>query len=143
MHNITIRPAKEEDYEQLLRLYSLFTERDYSGHDNDAFKKVLQSDTSFIFVAEHETMLIGTVLITVRDVIRYARPIAEVDELFVLEAYRKQGVGKQLMHVVEEKTKELNCQRIYLESASDRKAAHAFYEKLGYTNYGFCFKKDL
>ena len=139
--DIQIRSATQEDYEQVLKLYGFFTERDYSRHDADSFSKVLQDPNSYLFVADHDGVAIGVALVTIRNVVRYARPVAELDELFVLEEYRKQGIGKKLMRAVEQKATELHCQRIYLESHADRKPAHAFYEALGYTNYESCFKK--
>jgi hypothetical protein len=44
---------------------------------------------------------------------------------------------------LEEKAKELQCHRIFIESQYQHKVAHAFYEALGYTNYGYHFYKNL
>lgn len=71
------------------------------------------------------------------------RPIAELDELFILESYRKHGIGKQLMEHIELTAREHNCYRLYIESSYRFKGAHAFYEKIGYTNYGYHFMKNL
>lgn len=139
-----IRRAKETDYVELMRLYNDFVGSDrYSKHDNDSFKRVLNNLNNFIYVAERDGKLIGFATFSVKDVIRYPKQIAELDELFVSTDYRQKGVGKQLMQQVEGKAKELNCYRIFIESHFDHKAAHKFYEEIGYTNYGYHFIKNL
>jgi len=141
---VKIRSARLEDYKNIISLYNGFvgSER-YSKFDNDSFEKVLKSPNNFIFVAEDEEKLIGFATFSVRIVVRYPRPIAEIDELFVLSEYRKQGVGKLLFIEIEKKAKELNCYRIFIETHYDHKVAHKFYEALGYKNYGYHFIKNL
>jgi len=139
-----IREAKQSDYRELMDLYNLFVDEDrYSKHDNDSFIKVLGNQNNFIFVAEDSGKLVGFITFSVRDVVRYPKPIAELDELFVSPGYRQKGVGKMLMEQIEDKAKELDCYRMYIESHYDHKTAHVFYEKLGYTNYGYHFIKNL
>lgn len=139
-----IRSAKESDYEQLMQLYNNFVGDDrYSKHDSDSFEEVLNSPNNFVFVAEDNGQIIGLAAFSVRNVIRYPKQIAELDELFVSQEYRQKGVGKLLMQKVEEKAKELNCYRLYVESQYKHETAHKFYEQLGYTNYGYHFIKNL
>ena len=139
-----IRSAKDSDYEELMGLYNLFVESDrYSEHDSDSFHKVLNNPNNFIFIAEDEGAIIGFLTFSVRDVIRYPKQITEVDELFVLEEYRKHGVGKKLMEHMEDKAKELNCHKIFIESSSEREGAHKFYESIGFINNGYHFIKNL
>lgn len=139
-----IRLVQTADYADIMHLYNLFVGYDrYSHHDNDSFQRVLQNPHNFVYVAEDDDTLVGFATFSVRDVIRYPKQIAELDELFVLEDYRKKGVGKLLMQEVEKKAKECECCRIFIESHYDHKAAHVFYESLGYTNNGYHFIKDL
>jgi GNAT superfamily N-acetyltransferase len=141
---MNIRPAKQTDYNEVMNLYNLFVGEDrYSGYDNDSFIKVIDSKNNFIFVAEDLGKLVGFASFSIRSVVRYPKPIAELDELFILFEYRQKGVGRMLMKEVENKAQELNCYRIFIESHYDHKTAHIFYEKLGYTNYGYHFIKNL
>lgn len=141
---MNIRLVTKGDYEELMNLYNGFVGEDrYSKHDNDSFKKVLNSPHNFIFVAEEDGKLAGFVSISTRDVIRYPKPIAELDELFVAPDYRQKGLGRELMRTVEDKAKEQGCYRLYIESHYDHKAAHKLYESLGFTNYGYHFIKNL
>ena len=139
-----IRLARESDYTELMTLYDAFVGSDrYSGHGGDSFQRVLHSKDNFIYVAEDEGMLVGFATFSVRVVIRYPKPIAELDELFVEEKYRRQKLGQTLLNTVLKKAKELGCHRLFIESHYDHKAAHTFYESTGFTNYGYHFIKDL
>ncbi|NTU72689.1 GNAT family N-acetyltransferase [Candidatus Roizmanbacteria bacterium] len=139
-----IRPAQASDYESLMYLYNLFVDSDrYSKLDNDSFSKVLESKSNFVYVAKENDVMVGFASFSVRWVVRYPKLIAELDELFVMEEYRKSKIGYLLMRQVEEKAKELDCYRLYIESHYSHKAAHALYEKMGYINYGYHFMKNI
>lgn len=139
-----IRKANKSDYEKLMKLYNLFVgENRYSNHDKDSFNKVINNPKSFIFLAEDKGNLIGFATFSLRDVVRFPKPIAELDEMYVLDKYQQKGIGKQLMKTIEDKARELSCYRIYIESSYDRQSAHKFYEALGYTNFGYHYAKDL
>jgi len=141
---MTIREVKKSDYKDLMGLYNGFVDSDrYSKFDNDSFEKVRKSENNFIYVAEYNKELVGFVSFSVRLVIRYPKPIAELDELYVVPAFRRKSVGKMLMYKVLSKAKELNCHRLFIETHYEHEAAHKFYENLGFTNYGYHFIKDL
>jgi len=141
---MNIRLAKKSDYKKLMNLFNLFICEDrYSKLNNDSFDKVLKSETNFIYVVEEESKLVGFSTFSVKSVIRYPKPIMEFDELFVIENYRKIGVGKKLLFIMEKKAKELKCYKIFIDSRFDHKIAHKFYQSLGYINYGFHFIKNL
>ncbi len=139
-----IRLAKTEDYKELIKLYSLFVgDNRFSKKNSDSFVKVLENPNSYIYVATDKQKLIGFATLSTRNVVRYSKLIAELDELFVLENYRKHGVGKKLMEIIEKKTKDLNCKGIFIQSGKDHKVAHRFYKNHGYIERGFYFTKDL
>lgn len=132
------------DYKQVIQLYNDFVgENRYSKFDNDSFKKVLQSPSNHIFVAEEGKKIIGFASFSVRMVVRYSKPIAELDELYVVPEYRKTGVGRKLMEAVLKTANELDCHRLFVESQYKHIIAHKFYEILGFKNYGYHFIKDL
>jgi len=139
-----IRSAQIADYKSLMTLYNKFVGSDrYSKLDNDSFKKILISKNNYIFVVEDKEKIIGFATFSIRLVVRYPKPIAELDELFVEEKYRRKGVGKMLMDKIMEKAKEAGCYRLFIESHYDHKQAHQLYESIGFTNYGYHFIKNL
>lgn len=143
-HLMLIRGARESDYVELMVLYNDFVGEDrYSKYDNDSFKEVLKSPANYILVVEEDGKLIGFATLSVRRLVRYPRPIAELDELYVVETFRGKGIGKQLIAKIEEIAKEKNCYRVYIGSANRFETAHKFYQTLGYEKYGHHFYKNL
>ena len=59
---------------------------------------------------------------------------AEVSVLWVEEAYRKQGLGSQVLFAVESEAKENGCSIILLDTFDWQ--AKGFYEKNGYSVFG-------
>lgn len=57
-----------------------------------------------------------------------------VSHLWVAEALRSQGYGRQLMLTAEKAAKERGCDRVYLDTFSFQ--ALGFYERLGYQIFG-------
>ena len=127
-----------------MSLFNDFVQQDrYSKHDNDSFLKVLRSKNEHIYVGEENNQLIGFVTFSVRNVVRYPKPIAELDELFVSEKGRGKGYGKELLNKAMIEAKKLKCHRLYIETAYQWKVAHKMYESMGFKNYGYHFYKDL
>ena len=127
-----------------MEMYNDFVGEDrYSRHDNDSFQQVIDSPSNYFYVADINGELVGFASMSVRSVVRYPIPIAELDELYVAPEQRQHGVGKELMLKIEGIAKEQNCYRMYIESNYRFPAAHKFYEGIGYTNYGYHFIKNL
>ncbi|MBP9913105.1 MAG: GNAT family N-acetyltransferase [Opitutaceae bacterium] len=65
--------------------------------------------------------------------------------LVVAERVRRQGVGRALMAAAEVWARERKCTKVILRSSVRRTEAHAFYERIGYTNLKtqYAFGKDL
>lgn len=59
--------------------------------------------------------------------------VYKVQRVAVLKKYRKKGIGKRLIQVIEEKVRERSGQKLTLGSQN---TAIPFYEKLGYTIEG-------
>lgn len=55
-----------------------------------------------------------------------------IAELFVLDAYRNLGIGKQLMEKMESYMRKKKCDVIRVEVFEPNKAAHHFYKNLDY-----------
>ena len=60
-----------------------------------------------------------------------------VSDLFVLEAYRSQGIGSQLLDILEDRVKGRGYHQIGLSVTLHNTRARALYERRGYQNAGF------
>lgn len=137
---MNIRKAEERDYSELMNLYNAFCDTDrFSKPGNDSFHRVLNNPNNHVYVAEDAGKVVGFINFTTRDAIRYAEPVIELDELYILPEMRRRGIAKALMKKLYEYAKIIDCSFISIESASYRNEGHAFYEKLGFIKEGTSF----
>lgn len=72
------------------------------------------------------------------------RPYVLLEDLFVAEEKRKQGVGAELIKKAIELSKEKGCYKILATSRSERKELHQWYEKkFGFRQHGYELRLDL
>lgn len=64
-----------------------------------------------------------------------ARPLINIHDFVVLEAYRGRGVSQHLLRAVEALATEKGCCKITLEVLSGNGPARAAYEKFGFRDY--------
>jgi GNAT superfamily N-acetyltransferase len=70
-------------------------------------------------------------------------PSGRILALVVSEKMRGRGVGRALIAAAENHLAQKNIRRIAVNTRFERKEAHEFYEKVGYTRNGFRFVKEL
>jgi len=70
-------------------------------------------------------------------------PFGFLEDVFVDEQLRGQGIGTEILKTVIEEAKKLNCYKIVATSRHERPAVHKLYEKLGFKNFGIEFKMYL
>jgi ribosomal protein S18 acetylase RimI-like enzyme len=63
--------------------------------------------------------------------------------LVVSKEVRGRGVGQALIAAAEKDLAQRNIRRVAVLARFERKQAHEFYEKLGYTKNGFRLLKEL
>lgn len=100
-------------------------------HDNVATSR------GSIWVADAGTQLAGYAclfgLVDPSEPDEVARQFSWLSDLYVREQYRLDGLGAQLMQVVEERARELGAFKLELAVLSRNRGAISFYEKLGYS----------
>lgn len=85
---------------------------------------------------------------------KYDDECAEVKRVFIKREYRRKGISKKLMELLEERAKNKGYKYLILESGEPLAAAMSLYRKIGYKvipNYGqykdmpdsVCMKKEL
>lgn len=143
--SIRIRKAKTEDYKGIIKLYGDFVEgpKRYEKKDNDSFLKFIASPGAFMDLATTDGKIIAFITYTLRSVVRYPKPILEVEELYVHPDYRRYGLGRKLMEHAIDYAKSIPCQYIFLASDKKREEAHNFYKALGFDEYAYHFRLKL
>lgn len=130
---IIIREAVAQDAGELIQLFRMLTNDSKVDVLPERLEEVKNRSDSFVFVAELNGSLAGTAQLTLcPDVMYRFQPYAIVENIFVREAMRRQGVGKALMAEVEKLCLARDCSKIMLLSSTRREAAHRFFESLGY-----------
>jgi len=104
----------------------------------DEIEKKLQRDPDLFLVAELDEQIVGSVMggFDGRRGIVY--------HLAVAEAYRQQGLGRELMDELERRMADKGCIRCYLLVTRDNENAIHFYEQSGWERMElFIYGKDL
>jgi len=70
-------------------------------------------------------------------------PSGKIIALVVSKKQRRSGIGRALIQAAEEDFARRNVTRVSVTTRFERKAAHQFYEALGYMGTGFRFAKNL
>ena len=73
----------------------------------------------------------------------HPEPYGLLEDVFVEEEYRGQGIGKDLVKRAIEKAKELGCYKLIATSRFERVNVHKLYEDLGFTKWGFEFRMNF
>lgn len=73
----------------------------------------------------------------------YKQAYGLLEDLYVEEAYRSQGIGRSLLLKVISEAKKRKLYKLIGTSRTFRTQVHNFYEKYGFKKYGFEFRMDL
>ena len=121
-----LRPFRSSDLETLSAIdRSCFPASvAYSRQELESF--ITQPDSRTWVAVEGDTVL-GFLVAD-----RRSKDVGHVITIDVLEAWRRRGVGNQLMAAVEHWAETLALRLIYLETAENNVAAQRFYEARGY-----------
>lgn len=140
---IAIREAEKEDYKEIISLYADFVNQldRYKNFDNDSFLKVLDLPNFYIYLAETENRIVGFITFSIRTVVRYPKPIIEVEEFYVVPDLRRKGIGTKLTQKALDFAKENDCQYVFLASSKDRIPAHKFYKALDFNEYAYHYRR--
>jgi ribosomal protein S18 acetylase RimI-like enzyme len=137
---IAFRAAKPTDIEWLLTAM-----REFYAIDEYAFNEAIaraalekfinDSRLGGLWLIEHEDKAIGYVALTFSYSFEFHGRDAFVDELFIDENYRGQGVGKLVMQFIEERCKEFGVEALHLEVERTNLAGQALYKKAGFKDH--------
>jgi GNAT superfamily N-acetyltransferase len=116
---------------------ALMTQLGYPCSDDDAAARLgywLADPMSRVLVAEHGGLVIGCLSVHAVPYLERTGRWARIESLVIDEAARGTGAGRALLHTAENVARRWGCLAMEVTSARARDGAHAFYQRMGYTD---------
>ena len=150
-----IRKATTNDIPRILELLSQVNDVHAEGrpdyfikgkrkYEENELRKILDDDTSPIFVCEEECDVKGYAFCMIQDFSHcdnlHPDKSLYIDDICVDEKYRRQGIGKKLYKHVVQYAKEERCFNISLNVWDKNPEAKAFYESMGMKIQKICME---
>lgn len=141
--DLTIRAAEAADAEALA---DLMTQLGYETRISEMqmrIEPILSNKNYATFVAVCKGKVCGMIGAFTCYTYEHNSASTRIQALVVSKETRGRGVGHALIAAAEKHLAQKNIRRIAVDARFERKEAHEFYEKLGYTRNGFRFVKEL
>jgi ribosomal protein S18 acetylase RimI-like enzyme len=131
------RRATSADLDVLLPAQRRYYLEDGYAWDEAAARGALadlleDSALGLVWIAEHEHELQGYVVLTFGYSLEYRGRDAFVDEIFFLDAYRRRGLGREALELVDEACRAAGVRALHLEVERDKQGALALYRSVGF-----------
>jgi GNAT superfamily N-acetyltransferase len=95
------------------------------------------------YVADRDGVVVGMACLRLLPCLCDPVPYAELTELLVAAAYRRQGIGRALIEHIEAIARAQGAREMVLMTAWRNTEAHAFYHTLGYRLYTVMMRHPL
>ena len=139
---MNIRPATKND---LPVIYEFICGLEEQRFDFDrfaaCFEQCFHNRANHYLIAEANGKPVGFLSCHGQMLLHHCGLVYEIQELYVDEAYRSHGVGKQLLAALYEIIDPVQYELLEVSSNMRRKDAHRFYLNNGYEQTSYKFKK--
>ena len=95
------------------------------------------------YTIEVKGMKVGRAFLYIMHNDLHQRPFGLIEDVFVSEKIRGQGVGQKLIGELLQEAKNQNCYKVIATSRNERPRVQKFYKKLRFKDYGKEFRIDL
>ena len=95
------------------------------------------------FVLKNDGKEIGRAYIYIMHNDLHTRPFGFIEDVFVEERYRGQGLGSRVVDALMKEARDNKCYKVIMTSRYERPKVHKLYKKLGFKDHGKEFRKDL
>lgn len=131
---IIVEEVKDRDLDELSVIFEeLVGSKTNYRKMAENFKWMSENPDYILLGAKDNRELVGTIMgIVCRDMVGSCRPFMVIENVIVKSSMRGKGVGKTLIHKLEDIGRERDCYYTMLVSLARRKEAHKFYESVGY-----------
>lgn len=127
--DIRIRPCRPDECDKILSLWRDAGSTPSVTDSTDALRQVLEADGGLLLVAQFQDEIVGTV-IGGWDGWR-----GNIYRLAVLPAYRRRGIGRQLINEIEIKLTEKGAGKISVLAEKDEEKAALFWQAMKNDGY--------
>lgn len=146
--SITFKLAEIADVPVLLGCMQQLYEQDGVLFEQDlaqvALTRLLQDETlGRVWLIRWDQDVIGYVVLTLGYSLEFQGRDAFIDELFVCEGYRGQGVGTQTLTFLESVCHSLEVKALHLEVERNNAKAQHFYRKVGFGDRNYYLMTKL
>lgn len=102
-------------------------------------KKAVKASGIKFFIKKNKKIVARAFLYIMKNDLK-KEPFGLLEDLFVNEELRGQGVGTELLKKVISQAKTLKCYKLVATSRYEREGVHKMYEKNGFKKFGLEFK---
>jgi ribosomal protein S18 acetylase RimI-like enzyme len=146
--NPFIREAVKEDLPQIMLLLSQLNTMADNNIPLEKAAAILAQINRYpffkVYVALLGDKIVGAFELLIMDNLAHlGMPSGVIEDVVVSGEYRRKGIGKAMMGYALDVCKAKGCYKVSLSSNLKRKAAHRFYESLGFQKHGFSFGVEL
>jgi ribosomal protein S18 acetylase RimI-like enzyme len=136
----TFRLAENSDTETLVEFIGEFHEIEHLPFDNNRVRtmlaKLLNDDSlGRLWLIQDGSEPIGYIVLGFGYSLEFQGRDAMIDELYIRESYRGQGIGTSAIQFVERVCPSLGIQAIHLEVDRKNTAAQNLYRKVGFEDH--------
>ena len=132
---VVIRQARGADAAALAALYRSLVPDPHINVRPERLEALAADPHTYLLVCEVDSMVCGTVLLTLcLDAMYGSQPYGVIENVVVAEARRGHHIGSQLMAHVEEICRSHDCSKMMLLSAASRAQAHQFFARHGFSS---------
>ncbi|MEI8633359.1 GNAT family N-acetyltransferase [Vibrio sp. PP-XX7] len=106
----------------------------------------INSPETFLYVACEEHMIVGFITGHFSELVSTVSKnvmMGSIDELFVLPAYRCQGIGSRLLNRLTKEFEDYSIQQIFVEVWAFNLAAQKLYQQLGFEHHIHWLRKGI
>ena len=141
--NLQIRAATEADLPSILALYAEIEDdgRTLSIEETRSIFARMRSYPDYkVYVGTSDGSIVGTFALLIMDNLAHmGAPSGVIEDVVVRKDWRGKGVGRQMMWFAIDRCRERGCYKLSLSSNLKRRAAHRFYDGLGFQRHGYSF----
>jgi ribosomal protein S18 acetylase RimI-like enzyme len=137
---MNLKKATLEEIDPLLGLMAQFYEHFNYPFELEKHRKVVLSFLSneylgSIWLIQSEQKFVGYLALTYGFTFEFGGRDAFIDEFFITEKYRNEGLGRNTLLIIQNKMTELDLSAIHLQTEKHNQSAKKLYQNLGFVDF--------